>query len=383
MTRRPAFTLLAILTLTIGVGANTAVFSLVNGVFLKPVPLVREPEQVVEVNRRAGGDILDVSYPVFRVMRDERGLLRDAAAYTAIPASLVAGDDAPVVRMILTTTGNYLTLLGARPAAGRFFTPDESFHPAAAAAVVISDRLWRERFGGRLDAIGRPLRVNGVPLTVVGVTPPAFRGHAPGIEVDAYVPLGVRAPGLPTPASLDEPRSGTVQIIARLQPGVTRQAAGEALGIAATRYLASVAPAGRPPEPHPVQVDAFSPVPVVIRGGVTAFLTVLLAISGLLLAMTCVNVAGMILSRATERQSEIAVRYVLGASRGRLIRQLMTESVVLSVAGAALGIALAVWLKQAIQVWMLPGIDLLPVPPSVTLDITIANCICFCFNRSI
>ena len=361
--RRPAFTVLAILTLTIGVGANTAVFSLVNGVFLKPVPLVREAEQLVEVNRRAGGDVLDVSYPVFRVMRDERGLLRDAAAYTAIPASLVAGDDAPVVRMILTATGNYLTLLGARPAAGRFFTPDESFHPAAAAAVVISDRLWRERFGGRLDAIGRPLRVNGVALTIIGVTPPAFRGHAPGIEVDAYVPLGVGAPGLPTSASLDEPWSGTVQIIARLQPGVTRQAAGDALGIVATRYLASVAPAGRRPEPHPVQVDAFSPVPVVIRGGVGAFLAVLLAISGLLLAMTCVNVAGMILSRATERQSEIAVRYALGASRGRIVAQLLTESTLLFVIAGLMGALLAAWATPMLMAFRPP------LPPGFAIDL--------------
>ena len=361
--RRPAFTLLAILTLTIGVGANTAVFGLINGVFLKPVPLVRAPEQIVEINRRVGGDILDVSYPVFHAMREERGLLRDAVAYTAIPVSLVTGDDAPIVRMILTTTGNYFDLLGVRPAVGRLFAPDESFHPAVAPVAVISDRLWRDRFGGRPDAVGRVLQVNGVPLTVVGVTPPAFRGHAPGIEVDAYVPLGVRAPGFPTPESLDEPRVGMVQIIARLQPGVSRQAAGEALGATATRYLTSVIPAGGRPEQHPVQIDAFSPVPVVIRDGVAAFLAVLLAISGLLLAMTCVNVAGMILSRATERQTEIAVRYALGANRGRIIAQLLVESTLLFTVAGVTGALLAAWATPLLTMFRPP------LPPGFSIDL--------------
>ncbi|MDF2774707.1 MAG: permease [Geminicoccaceae bacterium] len=362
--RRPAFTLLAVLTLTIGVGANTAVFGLINGVFLKPVPLVQEPNSLVEIGRRSGGEVIDLSYPVFRAIREERGLLRDAAAYTPLPVSITAGDDAaPVVRMVLNTTGNYFDVLGVQPAAGRFFAPDESFYPAVVPAIVISDRLWRDRFSRRPDVVGRTLRVNGVPLTIIGVTPSAFRGHAPGIEVDAYVPVGVRVPGLQTPATLDDPRSGSLQIIARVQPNVTRPVVTEALGNTATRYLASVAPPGRARERHPVRVDAFSPVPAVIRDGVAAFLAVLLAISGLLLAMTCVNVAGMILSRATERQTEIAVRFALGASRRRIIAQLLTESTLLFVIAGIAGALLAAWATPLLMAFQPP------LPPGFSIDL--------------
>jgi len=362
--RRPAFTLLAILTLTIGVGANTAVFGLINGVFLKPVPLVREPEQLVEINRRVGGDIADVSYPVFRALREERGLVRDVAGYTPLPVSITAGNDpSPVVRLVLNATGNYFDILGVRAAVGRVFAPDESFYPAVAPNVVISDRLWRERFGARRDAIGQTLRVNGVPLTIIGVTPSAFRGHSPGIEVDAYVPIGVRVPGLQTWATLDDPRYGSLQLLARLQPGVSRRAAEQALGAAATRYFASVSTGGRRAERHPVRVDAFSPVPVVIRDGVAAFLAVLLAISGLLLAMTCVNVAGMILSRATERQMEIAVRYALGATRRRIIGQLLTESTLLFAVAGITGALLAAWATPLLMAFQPP------LPPGFTIDL--------------
>ena len=363
--RRPAFTALAVITLTIGVGANTAVFGLMTAIMLRPLPLIRQPEGLVELSRRAGSEYVDVSYRVFQAMRAERQLLADAAAYTLTPASLAGRDDAPAVRMVMSVTGNYFDLLGVRQGRGRLFDPSESFYPNVAAVVVISDRLWRERFGADPAAVGRTLRVNGVALTIIGVTPSAFRGHAVGFAVDAYVPLGLSIPGLPSRASLDDARAGTLQIVARTRPGVGREALATALGDIAMRVLDTPprGVTGVGPETHAVRVDAFSPVPVVIRGGVSAFLAVLLAISAVLLTMTCVNVAGMILSRATERQTEIAVRYSLGATRSRIVRQILVESAVLFLVAGVTGAILAAWATPLLSTFEPP------LPPGYSIDL--------------
>jgi putative ABC transport system permease protein len=365
--RRPVFTLLAVITLTIGVGANTAVFGLISAIMLRPLPLIRRPETLVEISRRAGDDYADVSYAVFQAMRGERQFLVDAAAYTPEPASLSVGDDAPAVRMVMCVTGNYFDVLGVRRGGGRLFGAGESFYRDVVPVVVISDRLWHERFGADPGVLGRVLRINGVSLTIIGVTPPAFRGHAAGFAIDAYVPLGLAIPGLPSPSALDDARSGLLQIIARVRPGVTRGALESALSSVATRTLAA-APlrvAGSGPETHPVRVDAFSPVPVVIRGGVSAFLAVLLAISALLLMMTCVNVAGMILSRATERRTEIAVRYSLGATRSRIVRQILLESAMLFLVAGVTGALLAAWATPLVSTFEPP----LPAGFALDLDL--------------
>ena len=367
--RRPAFTLLAVLTLTIGVGANTAVFALINAIFLRPLPLLQQPVRLVEVSRWAGNDFVDVSYDVFQAMRAERRVLVDAAAYTPLPVSVAAqAGTSAVVRMAVSTTGNYFDVLGVRPALGRFFSPAESFYPTIAPAAVISDRLWREQFGGTPDVLGRTLRVNGMALEIIGVTPPAFRGHATGLAVDTYLPVGITVPGLPSASSLSDPWSGVLQVIGRLRPGVSPAAAASALGAAATQFLATAPgrPQGRAPGAHVVRVDAFSPVPAVIRDGVAAFLAVLLGVSGLLLTMTCVNVAGMILSRATERRTEIAIRYALGATRRRIVAQLLTESALLFLLAGVAGALLAAWATPLLLRFEPP----LPPGYSIDLDLT-------------
>ena len=164
--RRPAFTLLAVVTLTIGIGGNTTVFGLIDALLLRPLPLIREPERLVELSRGIGNNYVDMSYGVFQAMRAERQLLADAAAYTPAPVSLSIGDDAAVsVRTALSVTGNYFDVLGVRPGIGRFFAPGESFYPLVTPTVVISHRLWRERFASDPRIVGRTVRVNGVSLT--------------------------------------------------------------------------------------------------------------------------------------------------------------------------------------------------------------------------
>jgi len=363
LVRRPGFTALALITLTIGVAANTVVFSLVNGVFLKPLPEVRQPDQLIEVALRVGAHAVDFSYPVLEAIRAEPGVVAEAAGMVVTPVS-VGRDGPPVVRLALNTTGNYFTLLGVPPGLGRYFAPEESLPPADVPVTVISDRLWRDLFEASPAAIGQVLRVNGMALQVIGVAPPGFRGHVVATDVDLYVPLGVAVPGLQTAAGLANASSGSLQVLARLSRGTSSAQASAALTLAARRALTAAGVAR--PETYTVEAEGFSPVPLAIRTGVAAFLAALLVVSGVLLLMTCISVAGMFLARATERHSELVVRRALGASRRRITVQLLTESLVFFVLAGTAGALVAGWIAPLLAA-LRP-----PLPPGFSLDFDLA-----------
>ena len=231
---RPGFTAVAVLTLALGIGANTAIFSLVNSVFFKGVSGGIETDRLVEVIRIQDGRHFDLAYPVFQHLRTHGEILEDAAAFTAIPMAVTVADD-PQVHMAFTVSGNYLSLLGLAPARGRFFSPDESFHPNVADEIVISHRLWQERFGGRADVLGSVVQINGHSVEVVGVAPRGFHGHAAALVADLWVPMGVAAPGLHSSGSLSGRSSPGSSSVALSNGSPSASSSADATGCSGTR----------------------------------------------------------------------------------------------------------------------------------------------------
>lgn len=342
--KRPAFTVVAVVTLAVGIGANTTIFSVANGLLLKPVPGLGDTERLVEVSQNVDGRVFDMAYPVVAHYRESSDVVEDMAAFAMMPLALSDNGEAdasdPQVVMALNTTGNYFDLVGVRPLLGRFFAPEEANFPRIEPVVVLGHGIWQDRFDADPAVLGRTVRINDYPVQIIGVAPADFGGHVVGLSMDVFVPLGLPAPGLRTPESLDNPESGAMETLARLEPGVSRSEAVEALSIEGRQYLNSVV-GGYDDDDFLIRVMAWGPIPATGRAGVMAFFGVMLFLVGLVLALASTNVAGMLLSRALQRSREIAVRLSLGASRRRLVRQLLTETVVLFLVAGVMGILLA------------------------------------------
>ncbi|HUH13310.1 MAG TPA: ABC transporter permease [Longimicrobiales bacterium] len=350
---RPLFALTAIVSLAIGTGATTAVFSIGNALLLKTPPGLGEPERVVEVGRTRGGQGFDsFTYPDFLDYREQATPLEHLAAWRMAQLSFSAGGEAERVQGLLVSA-NYFDALGVRPARGRSFLPEEDVGPGTQAVVVVSHRFWRDRLGGDPGVIGRAIDLNRQSFTVVGVAPEAFRGHVAALPPDVYVPL-LMAPALTheSPGIFENRNASWFHAVGRLAPGATLEQANAALATVAARN------AQRFPETHEhrgARALALGPVPGGGRGPVTAFLAFILALSGVVLLVTCANVAGMLLARAAGREKEVAVRLALGAGRGRLVAQLVTEALTLFLIGGAAGLAIAYGATAALGRIPLPG----------------------------
>ena len=339
--KRPAFTLAAILSLGIGIAATSAVFSIINAALFKPVPGVTRPERLVQISRAVGDETGDVTWEVFARLRQERTVVDDLGALALVSAS-IAGTGEPVARGGLAVTGNYFDLLGVRAARGRLFTPDEASWPSVAPVVVITHEAWQRDFHGAGDVVGRVARVNGVPLEVIGVLPEGFAGHHTGLLLDVFLPLGLAVPGLPTPEALSSSGSSSIEMLGRVSTGVDIATATSRLSEVANQLQLETT-GRRDLPPYQVDVSEWGPLPGTVRGAVAAFLSVLLVLVGLALAMACTNVATVLLARAIDRQRELAVRRALGATRARLVRQLVTEVSALFVMAGAVGVVFSVW----------------------------------------
>ena len=355
--RSPLFTLVAVASLAIGIGANTTIFSVVNSLLVRPRPGVVEAN-LIDVGRTQGGAGFDnMSYPNYLDYREAgREVLEDLAALSIEPRpmSLTEGDGA--IRIYgQTVSGNFFDVLGVRPAAGRFFLPAEDLVPGERLVAVASYRFWQEQFGGDPSVVGRAVTLNGRPFTIVGITPDGFTGTMV-LRPDVWVPINTS----PSRDLLTMRAGVWLMGVGRLKSGVSIAQAQAALSTIATR-LEHAYPDDN--EGKGVVVLASSTFPADLGVYVRSFLSILTALVGLVLLIASVNVAGMLLARAPARRREIAVRLAIGAGRGRLVRQLVTESLVLFLVGGAAGLLLAIWLRSLLAA-LVPQ---LPVP--VTLDL--------------
>ena len=343
--KNPGFAIIGIVTLALGMAANTTIFSVVNGLILRPMP-VPHPEQITVLALQQSGTpgLQNFSYPDFLDLRSQSESIGELFAYRVSLAGLNVdnrGDHCIISRV----SNNYFSVLGISPALGRFILPTEGVTPGADPIVVLGYSYWQKRFAGDPDVIGKHVEMNGHPATIIGVTPKGFYGTYAMLNMDAYVPLsasfteefGTRVSDMWTKRELR-----TLNVLGRLKPGVNLKQAQASLDVVAKRIGEQhpdsdkdISVRAYPEKQARPEPDADNTLPTV------AF--IFISLSSLVLLVACFNVANVLLVRATVRQREMAIRAALGAGRSRLVRQYLTESLLLAFLGGGAGLLLASW----------------------------------------
>jgi predicted permease len=349
--QRPLFTVVAVLSVGIGIGATTTLFSVVDGLLLRPPPGVGAADRVVELGRTRNGAGFSVfSYPELQSIQALGGPLQAVAGYQITPLSLSVGEDAD--RLLgFATSAEYFDVLGTTPALGRFYAAAEASVPGSAPVVVLSHAFWRNRFAADPSIIGRTISLNRHPFTVIGVAGAEFTGHTTILRPEVFIPLTMMTVAHPGFSALRDERQNWLHLMARLSDSATPYSAKAALDALYARLALENAERF---EGRSVAVVPLTSAPAGGRGAIAGFLGALMALVGLILLVTCANVAGMLVARAAGREREIAIRLALGAGRGRLIRQLLTESLMLFSIGGAAGLLLATWGTRALGAINLP-----------------------------
>jgi predicted permease len=355
----PWFAAIAVVTLALGIAVNTSIFSIINGFILRPLP-VPHAEQLAVLSLQQAGDhaLQKFSYPDFVDLRDQAGSVADILAYRITLGGLAAdnrGDHCIITRV----SGNYFPILGVQPALGRLFLPTEGQTPGADPVIVLGFSYWQKRFAGDIAVIGKHVEINNHPLTIVGVAPPEFHGTYSVLDSDLYVPLSadISSKGDSLIQDLYTHRADrSLSLMARLKPGVSLKQAQASLNVVAQRIAEQhpdvdkgISVLGFPEKLARPDPDPDNTLPAVSA----AFM----ALGALVLLVACFNVTNVLLVRATARQREMAIRTALGAGRGRLVRQYLTESLLLAFLGAAGGLLLSSWATRYLSTLSL-GTDL-------------------------
>ena len=373
--KNTGFTAVAVLTLALGIGANTAMFSLTDQVLLRFLP-VTHPEQLAIVRSPgpnlpghswSDGDSAEIfSYPMYEDLRDHNPVFSGLLARRKFLASIAGRDGSEPVEAELVS-GNYFDVLGVGPAMGRVFTPGDETAPGANPVVVLSYGYWTRHFGSDPSILNKPLIVSGTPLTIVGVSRAGFSGVQVGQEPDIFVPITMKAQMMPNSKhGIEDRRDQWVAILGRLKPGFTRTTAEAALQPSYHAMLESDAIISGLPLSEQfrkryvekqIELELGARGRPILQRNEGTRIVALMAMVGLILLIACANLAGLLVARGEARQHEIGVRLALGATRARMVRQLLTESFLLTGAGTVAGVALASWMLKGLAGPLEDGFD--------------------------
>jgi predicted permease len=356
--KQPGFTAIAVLTLTLGIGANAAVFSIINAVVFRPRP-VAQPERLVELYRGdAREPYQNFAYQDFLIFRDQGEVFSGLAAYSLRQFKLGGADEIEQVHGEVVS-GNYFDLLGVNAFIGRTFLPEEDQSPGARPVVVISHELWRRRFGADPALIGKTITLNHQALTVIGVAPPQYTGMLRGLAIDLWIPV-MMLPQLEPELGLSLLNSrgnSWLFLVGRLKPEATLEQARARFDLIAHQLREAYPEAWREKRAESGETrersvtilpESETRIPPEAHTAAYAFIAIVVTIINLVMLIACLNLANLLLARATARSKEIAVRLAVGAARWRIVRQLLTESTLLAALAGAAGVLLAVWLMSVL-----------------------------------
>jgi predicted permease len=353
----PGFAFAAILTLALGIGANTTTFSAINKLILRPLP-AKQPRELVFLNTHMGSNL---SYPTYHDFRDRTRSLSGLVAYRVAPVGMTYGGSNAHV-WGYEVSGNYFEVLGVQAAIGRTLTPADDQKPGAHPVIVLSYGSWQRRFAADAAIAGKTVKINGLDYTILGVMPRGFFGTELILTPEFWVPMAMEAQIEPGNAWLDDRYTWNLWTLGRLKAGVTSAQAEAELNTVAAQLIREH------PEIDGLRIHLSPPglMGTTLRGAVVGFAAVLMGVAGLVLLIACTNLASLLLARAADRRKEIAIRLALGASKWRLTRQLLVESLMLSIAGAAAGLLVAVWFVDGLAAWR-PPVDI-PISTEFLID---------------
>lgn len=353
-----SFTAIVVLSLALGIGGNTALFSIVNAILLRP-PAVKDPNNLMAIytgdenGYRYGGS----SYPDYLDFQERGKTFSGLVAYASTPLGVTLGSGTERAWGEVVS-GNYFSVLGVTALLGNTFNPDQAKISNAYPVVVVSYKFWRRQLGADPGSVGRTLVLNGNNFTIIGIAPQSFAGLRVGILPDVWVPLTMQAQVMPGSDLLNDRSARWLSIVGRLADGVEPELATSEFNLLANQqrnvYPESWSDIRGESRAITIQPERESRLDPSLRGGILEFIAVLWAIIGLVLIVACANVANLWLGRAAARRKETAIRLALGAQRGRLIRQLLTESVMLSLIGGLVGLLLAFWGTSILQTFKPP-----------------------------